>query len=169
MLPRKRPMDNMAAGWERPQEDEFALMNLGLPSPYRRFAFPNQGGVDMNYLDFAGVSREEIDHWLHVLREFLLAVSVATGRPFGDQKPHAHRADRLNLPARFPKLASFTSRAIPAISLPQHAGCGAAWMTCKRCKYPRSKITSPISMSAIKGWYTAFWRARKTIDPHRLD
>src|SRR5262249_18962829 len=34
--PRRRPMDNMAAGWDRPQEDEFALCLLGLPSPYER-------------------------------------------------------------------------------------------------------------------------------------
>ena len=33
LLPGKRPMDNMSAGWDRPQEDEFALLNLGLPSP----------------------------------------------------------------------------------------------------------------------------------------
>src|SRR5690606_26880326 len=39
LLPGQRPMDNMAAGWDRPQEDEFALVNLGLPSPYRRIAF----------------------------------------------------------------------------------------------------------------------------------
>src|SRR5690606_23417551 len=28
LLPESRPMDNMAIGFERPQEDEFALMNL---------------------------------------------------------------------------------------------------------------------------------------------
>src|SRR5262249_40915733 len=34
LMPRRRPMDNMAAGWERPQEDEFALAMMGQPSPY---------------------------------------------------------------------------------------------------------------------------------------
>ena len=33
LLPRRRPMDNMAAGWDRPQEDEFALCNMGGPFP----------------------------------------------------------------------------------------------------------------------------------------
>ena len=46
LLPGKRPIDNMATGWDRPQEDEFALLTLGLPSPYRRMAFPNQEPVD---------------------------------------------------------------------------------------------------------------------------
>ena len=34
-------MDNMATGWDRPQEDEFALVALGAPTPYFRMAFPN--------------------------------------------------------------------------------------------------------------------------------
>jgi hypothetical protein len=41
MMPSRRPMDNMPAGWERPQEDEFALCLLGQPSPYEGIAFPN--------------------------------------------------------------------------------------------------------------------------------
>jgi hypothetical protein len=35
-------MDNMAAGWDRPQEDEFALCMLGMQSPYLKIAFPNR-------------------------------------------------------------------------------------------------------------------------------
>jgi hypothetical protein len=42
MMPSRRPMDNMPAGWDRPQEDEFALCLLGQPSPYERIAFPNE-------------------------------------------------------------------------------------------------------------------------------
>jgi len=41
LLPDKRPMDNMKAGWALPQEDEFALMNLGAPTPYLRILFPH--------------------------------------------------------------------------------------------------------------------------------
>ena len=41
LFPARRPMDNMAAGWDHPQEDEFALCNLGIGSPYERIAFPN--------------------------------------------------------------------------------------------------------------------------------
>ena len=41
LMPSHRPMDNMPAGWERPQEDEFALCMLGQPSPYLAIAFPN--------------------------------------------------------------------------------------------------------------------------------
>ena len=42
-VPERRPMDNMAAGWDRPMEDEFALENLGVPTPYLSMMFPNRG------------------------------------------------------------------------------------------------------------------------------
>jgi len=51
LLPAKRPMDDMPAGLDRPQEDEFALVNLGVPSPYLAWAFPNHGPVADEYLD----------------------------------------------------------------------------------------------------------------------
>jgi hypothetical protein len=42
IMPDKRPMDNVSAGWHRPQEDEFALANMGhvprRPGGARRFA-----------------------------------------------------------------------------------------------------------------------------------
>lgn len=87
LLPGKRPMDNMAAGWDRPQEDEFALMNLGLPSPYRNIAFPCQDPVDLDYLDFDGVPESERQNWLNALRRFLLDVSCVTGRPLVIKSP----------------------------------------------------------------------------------
>jgi hypothetical protein len=87
LLPGKRPMDNMAAGWDRPQEDEFALMNLGLPSPYRHIAFPCGEPPDMEYLDFRGVPTADLDRWLKTLRRFLLNVSSVTGRPLVIKSP----------------------------------------------------------------------------------
>ncbi len=92
LLPGKRPMDNMAAGWDRPQEDEFALMNLGQPSPYRRIAFPNEPAVDMDYLDFDGVPEEGKQQWMTALRSFLLKVSIGTGASTDYQEPYPHRA-----------------------------------------------------------------------------
>ena len=87
LLPGKRPMDNMAAGWDRPQEDEFALMNLGLPSPYRHIAFPREAPVDLNYLDFRDVDQASLRRWLDALRGFLLGVSTVTGRPLVIKSP----------------------------------------------------------------------------------
>jgi hypothetical protein len=51
MVPSRRPMDAMKAGWDRPQEDEFALCMLGQPSPYLTIAFPNRPPQDQNAFD----------------------------------------------------------------------------------------------------------------------
>jgi hypothetical protein len=54
LIPKQRPMDNMAAGWDRPQEDEFALLTLGAPTPYERMAFPNDEPPYGEFLDMRG-------------------------------------------------------------------------------------------------------------------
>jgi hypothetical protein len=46
LAPTRQPVDRVAAGWDRPQEDEFALALLGLSSPYERIAFPNRSAAD---------------------------------------------------------------------------------------------------------------------------
>lgn len=55
LMPSRRPMDNMKVGWDRPQEDEFALCMMGQPSPYLTIAFPNRPPADAEYLDLEGV------------------------------------------------------------------------------------------------------------------
>ncbi|MEM9586427.1 MAG: sulfotransferase [Planctomycetota bacterium] len=96
MLPGKRPMDNMDAGWDRPQEDEFALLNLGLPSPYRRIAFPRRGGVDMDYLSLDDLDAADRDRWLNSLDRFMKQVSLVTGRPLVIKSPtHTGRVGHL--------------------------------------------------------------------------
>ena len=34
MLSARRPQDDVNLGWDQPQEDEFALCSLGVPSPF---------------------------------------------------------------------------------------------------------------------------------------
>lgn len=63
MLPSRRPMDNMAAGWERPQEDEFALCMLGQPSPYLTIAFPNRPPQDPEAFDVETLRPRERARW----------------------------------------------------------------------------------------------------------
>jgi LPS sulfotransferase NodH len=63
LLPKKRPMDNLAVGVERPQEDEFAFANLGIGTPYISLAWPRHGPRDMDYLDLAGLSDEMRRQW----------------------------------------------------------------------------------------------------------
>lgn len=60
LLPNRRPMDNMKAGWALPQEDEFALMNLGAPTPYLRLMFPNEPIPHTDTLDSERFTSEHL-------------------------------------------------------------------------------------------------------------
>jgi hypothetical protein len=64
-MPSHRPMDNMPAGWDRPQEDEFGLCLLGAPSPYAQIAFPNDSSRYEDTLDFARLPVAERRRWEH--------------------------------------------------------------------------------------------------------
>jgi hypothetical protein len=79
-VPPQRPQDDMAAGLELPQEDEFALVNLGVPSPYLRIAFPNEPPPDPDNLDLDAVSAQERRRWQRTLHRFLQSVAMRSGR-----------------------------------------------------------------------------------------
>jgi omega-hydroxy-beta-dihydromenaquinone-9 sulfotransferase len=76
LAPTKRPMDNMALGWDRPQEDEFALCMLGEPSPYLTMAFPNHGPAFPEYLDLEGLPPAALDRWKKTFKRFLQSITV---------------------------------------------------------------------------------------------
>lgn len=80
LLPATRPMDDVQAGWDRPQEDEFALANLGLPSPYLCWAFPNHGPVADEYLDLVSLPEAEREHWKRVWFDFIQRIALVNNR-----------------------------------------------------------------------------------------
>jgi hypothetical protein len=80
LMPSRRPMDNMAAGFERPQEDEFALCMLGAPSPYLTIAFPNRPPQCQEYLDFAGVKPRALARWKLLFYRFLQQLTYKNPR-----------------------------------------------------------------------------------------
>lgn len=80
LVPDKRPMDNMAAGWDKPQEDEFALCLLGQPSTYTEIAFPKQPPLHPGALDLSGLTPNERKTWKRGLLGFLRAVQLRDRR-----------------------------------------------------------------------------------------
>src|SRR5712692_7205415 len=71
LMPSRRPMDNMAAGWDRPQEDEFALCMIGQPSPYLTIAFPNRPPQYSEYFALEGISPRALASWKRDFHGFL--------------------------------------------------------------------------------------------------
>jgi hypothetical protein len=80
MVPDHRPMDNMPAGWDRPQEDEFALCMMGQPSPYLSIAFPNHGPIDTDYFDLDALPRRQREAWKRAFLGFLRRLTVRDPR-----------------------------------------------------------------------------------------
>jgi hypothetical protein len=75
LTPSHRPMDNMAAGFDRPQEDEFALCMLGQPSPYLTIAFPNRPPQFQEYLDLEGIPPQALASWKATFLRFLQQIT----------------------------------------------------------------------------------------------
>lgn len=80
LIPDRRPMDNMAVGWDKPQEDEFALCLLGLPSTYADLAFPNRAPVFPGSLDLSGLNAIQLLQWQRSFHRFLQALTYRDPR-----------------------------------------------------------------------------------------
>jgi hypothetical protein len=79
LLPNKRPMDNMATGFDRPQEDEFAILALGAPTPYARMAFPNDQPPDYSeLLNLDETSPEDLERFKAALTWFMQVITLTT-------------------------------------------------------------------------------------------
>jgi omega-hydroxy-beta-dihydromenaquinone-9 sulfotransferase len=102
LVPERRPMDNMVMGWDRPQEDEFALCNIGVPSPYLTMAFPNNGQVYEEYLTL-DVSEPERARWKEALMTFLKKVTYITKKERMIVKSPPHTARVRTLLEMFPE------------------------------------------------------------------
>jgi LPS sulfotransferase NodH len=167
LLPGKRPMDNMAAGCDRPQEDEFALLTLGLPSPYRRMAFPNQGPVDLNYLDFDGVSQQDQATWLASLRSFLLTVSTATGRPLVVKSP-THTGRIAQLAREFPEAKFIHITRNPRELFPSTCRLWRGIDEAQTLQKPNDEGIEDYVITCFQRMYKSFQAQRDQIEPHRL-
>jgi hypothetical protein len=96
LLPSKRPMDNVVTGWHLPQEDEFALCNLGLGSPYKTMGFPNRPPQDVEYLDLKELAATQRERWKQGVFSFLKQVAYRKPRPIVlKSPPHTARVRTL--------------------------------------------------------------------------
>ncbi|MEM9646300.1 MAG: sulfotransferase [Planctomycetota bacterium] len=172
LLPGKRPMDNMDAGWKRPQEDEFALMNLGVPSPYRRIAFPNEPAPAMEYLSLTEVDDVRRHEWIEALRQFLLRVSLATQRPLVVKSP-THTGRLATLARQFPDAKFIHLTRDPRSLYPSTCR---LWRSLEHAQALQSSNTDSDAESRLGEYvlqcfekmYSAFHEARKNVPEHRL-
>ncbi len=78
-IPKKRPMDDMDLGVDRPQEEEFALLNLTGRSNYAWSIFPAGGPVDFDYISLRRLDTDARAEWIDIWMDFLKAVKLGAG------------------------------------------------------------------------------------------
>src|SRR4051812_15814689 len=87
LLPKVRPMDNVAWSMASPQEDEFALCVASLMSPCMGWVFPGRRTHYDRYLTFRGVPEAEVQRWREVFLRFLRKLTWKYGRPLVLKSP----------------------------------------------------------------------------------
>jgi len=97
-----RPMDNMQYSWTSPQEDEFALLCMGAPSPYEALLVPSLMSDAQVLLDLRHRSTEDQDRWKRTIQLFLRELTVQQNKPMVLKSPtHGFRFPLL--PSLFPE------------------------------------------------------------------
>jgi len=167
LLPPKRPMDNMAFGWERPQEDEFALCNLGAPSPYLMMTFPNRTPMDQDYLDLEDAPKEGLARWKRVFDSFLRAVSYHERKRIVLKSP-THTARMKMLADMFPGARFIHIHRDPYAVYPSTVH---LWMRLSHdegLQHPKPHSVDERVFKTFNKMYDAFHRDREQLDANQI-
>lgn len=103
LMPKRRPMDNVRVGWQQPQEDEWALCLLGLPTVYRTIAFPRRlphCPASLALRDLPAATKRQ---WDQAFIGFLKSLMVNQGSSRLVLKSPTHTARILHLSKLFPR------------------------------------------------------------------
>ncbi len=167
MMPRKRPMDNVAAGWDRPQEDEFALANMGGPSPYRRMAFPATSSDQPVALDVTKLPPPEFARWQQTLRQFLARLAVRDARrPVLKSPPHTARIGVLA--EMFPEAKFLHVVRDPFVVFPSTIRLWRSLDEVQGLQVDSGQSLERYVFACFEEMYTAFERDRVALGPDRL-
>ncbi len=166
LLPATRPMDNVAAGWERPQEDEFALCCLGLRSPYLTIAFPNRP-QDADYLDLAGISGEALAQWKQRFLWFLKCLTIRTPKRIVLKSP-PHTARVRVLLDMFPRARFIHIVRDPYVLFPSTINLWSALYRDHGLQSPRFEGFEEMVFDSFCRMYEAFERDRSLIPAGQL-
>jgi hypothetical protein len=167
-LPERRPMDNMPAGFDRPQEDEFALCNMGLPSPYLKWAFPNRDDPDCErYLDLHELSAAELRRWTEGLAWFIRRLHYQDPRRVVLKSP-THTARVEHLSAAFPGAQFVHIVRDPRVVFPSTVHTWRALWDSLGFQAPRFRHLEEYVLETFERMYRSFEAARTRLDDRHL-
>ena len=167
MMPSKRPIDDVVAGWHRPQEDEFALVNMGAPSSYRRMAFPVTSSRQPVAIDLKTLSASDLAHWQQSLRRFLKLLCVRDPRrPVLKSPPHTARIGVLA--EMFPEAKFLHIVRDPFIVFPSTMRLWRGLHQLQGLQIDPGDTLEQYVFAAFEEMYEAFERDRATLPADRL-
>ncbi len=167
ILPKRRPTDNMSAGWDRPQEDEFALCNMGVPSPYLTITFPNRPPQCQEYFDLEKVSSKEREHWKRSFLWFLQCVTLRKPRRLVLKSP-PHTARIKILLELFPDARFIHIVRDPYVVFPSTVKLWQRLYQDQGFQRPNYNGLDEHVLDTLCRMYNTFERDRKLLDPSRL-
>ncbi len=98
----RRPMDEMYYSWSSPQEDEFALLELGAPSAYQALLVPSLIKNVGPLLDLQQLPVKDQEKWRATFVYFLKLLTIQHGKPLILKSPtHGYRIRTLQ--QKFPE------------------------------------------------------------------
>jgi len=167
LLPKKRPMDNMAVSFKHPQEDEFALMSMGAPSPIVRIAFPNDPPPWLEFLDMQDTDADELAKWKSTLLEFVRCETYAKRKPIVLKSP-THTGRIAVLAEMFPGAKFIHITRNPYSLFPSTRRLWMALDAVSGFQLPRHEHLDEFVFTAFERMYGGFERQRDAIDAKHL-
>jgi len=167
LLPSRRPVDNMAAGWERPQEDEFALCNMGIRSPYLTIVFPNRPPQEQDYLTLKEVSGDALDRWKRGFVWFLRCLTFREPKRIVLKSP-AHTCRIRVLLELFPDARFVHIVRDPYVIFPSTVNLWKRLYRDQGLQVPRYEGLKEHVFETFSRMYEVFEEERELIDPARF-
>lgn len=86
--PKNRPMDNVALSPHEPQEEEFALIRMGLLSPVEKLIFPSGEGYFLKGYKHYVPEGKKLVYWKKNLLTFFKKITLQTGKQIVSKNPY---------------------------------------------------------------------------------
>ena len=167
LMSSSRPMDNMKAGFDRPQEDEFALCMMGAGSPYTMLAFPNDPPEGQEFLDLETITPKQLRRWKRAFKRFLKCVTYKSGKRLVLKSP-PHTARIKTLKAMFPQAIFIHIVRDPYVVFPSTVN---LWKTLQRthCLHtPTHAGVEEYVLQTFAHLYAKLEEGKKLLDPGQV-
>ena len=167
LLPSKRPMDDMAVSFDHPQEDEFALISMGVPSPLLRVAFPNDPPPYFEFLDMEGTDDSELTRWKAKMIEFVKCQTLLKHKRLVLKSP-PHTGRVAMLCQMFPGAKFIHIVRDPHTLFPSNRRLWRALDEAQAFQIPNHRNLDEFVFSAFERMYQGFEQQRGEIPPNCL-